>query len=127
MGSVVACRTVRGGTGGGCRNENPTALLLLDRVQLEAGWVGEEGLHMARGRSHLPLINKTFHLFHVWGHLGRSKRARKLRENPFLASAETEKDHSPFPGTGEHQEDQSKRLTKRGFDRRAIYWYCFSQ
>jgi hypothetical protein len=43
---------------------------------------------MARGRGHLPLNNKTFMLLDVLDHLRRSKPARKLRESPFLTSAE---------------------------------------
>ena len=81
MGRVVARRTVRDGTGGGGRDHDPIALLLLDGVQLQAVWVGKKGLHMARGRSHLPLDHKTFHLFDVLGHLEWSNRARELRES----------------------------------------------
>src|ERR1035441_9716816 len=60
MGSVVACRTVRNGTEGGSHDQNPTAILMLDRVQLETGGVGKEGLDMARGRGHLPLTIEHF-------------------------------------------------------------------
>ena len=60
MGSVVTCRTVRNGTEGGSRDQNPTAGLMLNRVQLETGRVGKEGLNMARGRSHLPLTIEHF-------------------------------------------------------------------
>jgi hypothetical protein len=84
MGRVVACRTVRDGTGGGGRDHDPVAMLLLDGVQLKAVWVGKKGLHMARGRSHLPLDHKTFHLFDVLGHLEWPNRAPELRESPKL-------------------------------------------
>jgi hypothetical protein len=60
MRSVVACRTVGDGTEGGSRDQNPTAILMLDRIQLETGGVGKEGLDMARGRSHLPLTIEHF-------------------------------------------------------------------
>jgi hypothetical protein len=60
MGSMVACRTVGDGTDSGSRDLNPTAGLMLNRVQLETGGVGKEGLNMARGRSHLPLTIEHF-------------------------------------------------------------------
>ena len=63
MGSVMTCRTVRNGTEGGSRDQNPTAGLMLNRVQLETGRVGKEGLNMARGRSHLPLTIEHFSYF----------------------------------------------------------------
>jgi hypothetical protein len=63
MGSVVTCRTVGNGTEGGSRDQNPTAGLMLNRVQLETGRVGKEGLNMARGRSHLPLTIEHFSSF----------------------------------------------------------------
>lgn len=88
MGRVVACRTVRDGTGGGGRDHDPVAMLLLDGVQLKAVWVGKKGLHMARGRSHLPLDHKTFHLSDVLGHLEWPNRAPELRETQLLESAE---------------------------------------
>lgn len=66
MGSVMARRTVRGGTGAGCRYENPTAVLVLNGVQLETGWVGEKSLHIARGRSHLLLKDRTFTNLYVF-------------------------------------------------------------
>ncbi len=58
MGSVVTCRTVGNGTEGGSRDQNPTTILMLDRVQFETGGVRKESLDMARGRSHLFLIIK---------------------------------------------------------------------
>ena len=70
MGKVMASRTARDGTGPNYRNANPTAVLLLDTVELEAGGVGKEGLQMARGRSHLPLNNRTFIPFYVLGNFG---------------------------------------------------------
>ena len=63
MGSVVTCRTVRNGTDGRSHDQNPTAGLMLNRVQLEAGGVRQEGLYMARGRSHLPLTIEHFWYF----------------------------------------------------------------
>jgi hypothetical protein len=87
MRSVVACRTVRNGTAGGSRDQNPTTILLLDRVQLETGGVGKESLDMARGRSHLFSIIKHFFSFMFWA-ISATEPARKLRENPLLMSAE---------------------------------------
>ena len=78
MGSMMAARTVRGGPGRGYRDSNPT-LKLFDRVQPRTGGVGKDGLQMARGRSHLPLNDRTFLPCHVLGHLGRPKRARNSR------------------------------------------------
>jgi hypothetical protein len=66
MRSVVACRTVRNGTEGGSRDQNPTAILMLDRVQLETGGVGKESLDMARGRSHFPSTIKHLCCFMFW-------------------------------------------------------------
>jgi len=66
MRGVVACRTVRNGTEGGSRDQNPTAILMLDRVQLETGGIGKESLDMARGRSHLPSTIKHFCHFMLW-------------------------------------------------------------
>jgi hypothetical protein len=60
MGSVVACRAVGNGTDGGRRDQNPTAVLMLNRFQLETGGVGKESLDMARGRSHIPLTIEHF-------------------------------------------------------------------
>src|ERR1019366_4586594 len=69
MGSVVACRTVGNGTEGGSRDQNPTAILMLDRVQLETGGIGKEGLNMARGSSHLVLTIEHFWHSMFWVHL----------------------------------------------------------
>src|SRR5450755_230310 len=66
MRSIVACRTVRNGTEGGSRDQNPTAILMLDRVQLETGGVGKESLDMTRGRSHFPSTIKHFYCFMFW-------------------------------------------------------------
>lgn len=52
---MVACRAVSNGADGGSRDQNPTAVLMLNRLQLETGGIGKEGLDMARGRSHMPL------------------------------------------------------------------------
>jgi hypothetical protein len=60
MGSVVACRAVGNGTDGGHRDQNPTALLMLNGFQLETEGVGKESLDMARGRSHMPLTIKHY-------------------------------------------------------------------
>src|ERR1035437_6344944 len=69
MGSVVACRTVGNGTEGGSRDQNPTAILMLDRVQLETGGIGKEGLNMARGTTHLGLTIEHFWHSMFWVHL----------------------------------------------------------
>src|SRR6202035_1331487 len=66
MRGVVACRTVRNGTAGGSRDQNPTAILMLDRFQFETGGVGKESLDMARGRSHLLSTIKHFCYFMFW-------------------------------------------------------------
>ena len=63
---MVTCRTVGNGTEGGSRDQNPNAILMLDRVQLETGGVGKESLDMARGRSHLFSIIKHFFCFMFW-------------------------------------------------------------
>jgi|SRR5471030_2920089 hypothetical protein len=66
MRSVVACRTVRNGTEGGRRDQNPIAILMFDRFQFETGGVGKESLDMARGRSHLLSTIKHLCYFMFW-------------------------------------------------------------
>ena len=80
-GSAVAARTVRGGAGRGHRDTNP-ALKLLDRVQPETGRVGKKGLQMARGRSHLPLNDRTFLPFHVLGEFMPAKTCTEFAGEP---------------------------------------------
>lgn len=69
---MVACRAVGNGTDGGSRVQNLTAVLMLNRFQLETGGVGKEGLDMA-----YAINNRTFPQFYVLGSFGAIKPARE--------------------------------------------------
>ena len=54
------------------KDENWLAIVLLDRFQFQARCVRKKGLHMVRGRGHLPLLYKTLRLLYGLGPLWRS-------------------------------------------------------